>query len=148
MSNKDNGFLTQKQENFTQNLFKGMTQRDAWAAAGYSTRFRVEWIDAHACRLAKNVKVVARLAELRNAVASPLIMSEIARKERLSDVGRANYTAPVRAREIVSAISELNKMEHIYEVGGSNYTDIKVLVIREAERPRELIEGEKGDNPS
>jgi len=82
--------LTQKQENFVNNLFKGMTQREAWIQAGYSSKYALTLIDSHACRLAKRDKIQARLEELRNEASSHTVMTEIQRKERLSEFAKAN----------------------------------------------------------
>ncbi len=50
--------LTQKQEAFTLNIFKGMNQRAAYVKA-YKSHSAASTIDANASRLARNVKVLA-----------------------------------------------------------------------------------------
>ena len=84
--------ITQKQENFVQNLFKGMTQRDSWIDAGYSSNYSLALVDTHACNLAKTDKIQTRLAELRGSVASTNIMSVTRRQERLSEIAEARLT--------------------------------------------------------
>lgn len=56
--------LTQKQENFTINLFQGMSQREAYVQAGYSHKSSPYVLDTRACELAKNGNIRLRLAEL------------------------------------------------------------------------------------
>lgn len=83
--------LTQKQENFCLNLFKGMYQRDAYIDA-YHPKYAMMTIDGNASRLANNEKILARLAELRALATSEKVMPEIARKEKLSEFARAKLT--------------------------------------------------------
>lgn len=82
--------LTSKQEKFTQNLFSGMTQRDSWIQAGYSSNYSMALVDTHACNLAKKDKIKIRLKELRDLAASNKIASVSERKQRLTDILRAN----------------------------------------------------------
>ena len=84
--------LTQKQENFTLNLFQGMSQREAYVQAGYSDKGLPNAIDVHASELAKNSKVIVRLSQLREKAESDKVMSVTERKERLSEIARARLT--------------------------------------------------------
>ena len=84
--------LTQKQENFTLNLFQGMSQREAYVQAGYSDKGLPNAIDVHASELAKNSKVMVRLRELQDKAESDKVMSVTERKERLSEIARARLT--------------------------------------------------------
>jgi len=81
--------LTQKQETFTQNLFKGMYQRDAYIDA-YHPTYAITTIDANASILAKNQKVVARLSELRAMVTKDSIATVEERQQILTDIARGN----------------------------------------------------------
>jgi phage terminase small subunit len=83
---------SQKQEKFALNLFSGMSQREAYKKAGYSTNFAVAIVDSNACRLAKSNKVLARLKELNAKAENGRIMSVLERKERLSEIARTNLT--------------------------------------------------------
>ncbi|NOV21231.1 hypothetical protein E5S70_35475 [Ensifer adhaerens] len=56
--------LTPRQEAFCHQLAEGRSQRDAYIAAGYSVGTGTT-ADENACRLAKNDKVSARLADCR-----------------------------------------------------------------------------------
>lgn len=115
--------LTQKQENYTQLLFKGVEQNKAWGDAGFSTNYSMEVLAVNASRLANSTKVKLRLGELRGAVASVNIMKVTERQERLSEIARANVIllkrdsdveADVRFTDNIRAIAELNKMDGDY----------------------------------
>lgn len=80
--------LTQKQENFVNNIFQGMTQREAWIKAGYSSKYALSIIDIHACQLAAKDKIKIRLEEMRKEVKSSLIADDIERKEILTEIAR------------------------------------------------------------
>ena len=103
-------FLTAKQEQFALNLFKGLSQRDAYIAAGYSKKQLDETIDVHACALANNDKVMTRLAELRDNAAGDTIATEKERREKLTEILRKS-DAEVN---VIRAIAEHNKMDGSY----------------------------------
>jgi len=84
--------LTQKQETFTQNLFKGMTQREAWIQAGYSSNYALSLVDSHACRLANRDKIKARYAELTQKAEDESIATVKERKQILTEITRGNLT--------------------------------------------------------
>jgi len=84
--------LTVKQEKFTLNLFAGMSQREAYIQAGYSSNMLPGVIDNHASLLAKKGEVKVRLQELQEQAESDKIMSVKERKERLSEISRARLT--------------------------------------------------------
>lgn len=83
--------LTTKQEQFTLNVFSGMSQREAYIKA-YDANYAIATIDANASRLANNDKVLARLEYLQKKVESDKIMEVKERKERLSEIGRGRLT--------------------------------------------------------
>lgn len=109
--------LTQKQENFTLNILKGMTQREAWIQAGYSSNYALPLVDIHACALARKDKIKIRLSELRESAASPAKMQIAEREERLSFIARENNDGKFgfQRQPNITAIQELNKMDNIYE---------------------------------
>ena len=82
--------LTQKQENFCLNVFQGMSQREAYIKAGYSSKQSLVTIDRNACGLLKNNKVLTRLEELRQKTQNDKIASVTERKEILSEIARAS----------------------------------------------------------
>jgi len=84
--------LTQKQDRFALFLFEGLSQREAWIKAGYSSKYAPAIIDSNACRMEKTTKVQARLAELREKTESAAVMNVQERKERLTEIARARLT--------------------------------------------------------
>jgi phage terminase small subunit len=88
--------LTVKQERFTLNLFRGMTQDEAYIAAGYAPN-KPSIIEPNACKLAGNSKIVARLDQLRAEAKTAAIMDVQERQERLSEIARARLTDFVEA---------------------------------------------------
>lgn len=104
--------LTSKQERFTQNLFNGMTQREAWIQAGYSHNYSMARVDSHACELANSVKIKDRLEELNQPVIEALVSSKIMDKqerlERLSEIGRARLIDFVKEGEPTLGADMLN----------------------------------------
>lgn len=110
-----NDKLTCKQERFALNLFAGMTQRDAWIDAGYSSRYALAVIDSNACVLANTSKIIVRLQELN----APLIAKIQSKKEAKLEILEKIYTheplpETITARERIQAVSEHNKMEGDY----------------------------------
>lgn len=97
--------LTQKQEIFTLNLLKGMTQREAWIQAGYSSKYPVAFIDSHACRLANKDKIKERLNELRAEAAQGAVMTLQEILERHSEIARA------RLGDFIDTDGELVKID-------------------------------------
>ena len=100
--------LTQKQELFTQNLFKGMSQRDAYTGAGYSSEQLPDTLDRNAFELARSNKIVARLEELNERTEDKSVATVTERKQRLTEVLRDKAQTPIHA------IAELNKMDGSY----------------------------------
>ena len=117
--------LTQKQENFTLNLFKGMTQREAYTNAGYSSGYAIEVLDTNASVLANSNKILLRLKELRGQTEDDTVLTVLQRKQRLTEITKKDIKAPVTAKESILAIGELNKMDHIYT---EPVTENKVIV--------------------
>ncbi|TAL78725.1 MAG: terminase small subunit [Bacteroidetes bacterium] len=77
--------LTIKQEKYAQNLFKGMTQREAYKDAYNAEGMSDKCIDEEACILAANPKVSQRIEkltndlQLRNMVTIENVVSEYAK---------------------------------------------------------------------
>lgn len=63
------GNLTPKQEAFVQAIVRGANQTEAYGQAGYSLQQAPETIWSHASALANDDKVLARIHELKAAVA-------------------------------------------------------------------------------
>ena len=126
--------LTQRQENFTLNIFNGMTQRDAYIEV-YHPSYSIETIDANASRLASNEKVKARLDELNQRTEDSTVATVKERKQRLTTILRGDTAS-------IPAITELNKMEKVYETGIliDNRTQILITPNMRALAAKEMLE--------
>lgn len=148
--------LTPKQERFALNLFKGLSQRQAYIQAGYSSKSNGHILDENAYKLANANVILMRLNKLQSGVRSAAIMDKQKRQERLTVVAETEFKAPVTAKELVLAVAELNKMDHIYD-DKPQYQDNRtynILVqntetkeefnkLLEGKRPEVIEEGEK-----
>jgi phage terminase small subunit len=174
--------LTKKQEDFARYIFEGMSNREAYAKAGYSTNMALATRDVKAAEIAANGKVAVRLAELRKRAEDASVATVLERKQVLTEivrgrvsqyitgkrisvtpdqlnsaavqevvtseiqVGKGDNAAMVevtklKLRDPVSAISELNKMEHIYESGQTGEThNTQINIIVESERGQQLLQ--------
>lgn len=104
--------LTAKQEQFAQNIIKGMSQADAYRSAYSTARMADKTIHENASRLANDSKVSARIAELRGQLAKETIMTAQERLEWLSKLiqsGEEVYTG-----DKLKAIDIMNKMQGEY----------------------------------
>jgi phage terminase small subunit len=172
--------LTQKQETFCINYFESGNATEAAIKAGYSKRTAV----VIASNNLTKIKVINRLQELRDAVASEKIMGVTERKERLSEIARARLTdyvtcgpdrdlvnvgpespntaalqeitsrtevdkdgageavvTKIKLHNPMTAISELNKMERIYDEGTTvNIDNRKIEIIVSSETAKKLTE--------
>ncbi|MBO5908885.1 MAG: terminase, partial [Clostridia bacterium] len=102
----------ERHEKFVRGLANGLSQRNTYRAAfPKSVNWKDNTIDARACELAKNSKVLARLEELRAAATSKAVKTAIQRKEWLSEV-MDNQSEDMQHR--LRACDMLNKMEGEY----------------------------------
>ncbi len=103
--------LTAKQEQFAQNIIKGMSQADAYRSAYSTARMADKTIHENASRLANDSKVAARIAELRGQIPTENIMSAQKRLEWLTElIGNEEvYTS-----DKLKAIDIMNKMQGEY----------------------------------
>lgn len=138
---KNNNNLTQKQENFCLDLFKGLSETESYVNHYNTSKMSRGSIYVEACRLKQNPKISLKLSNLRLSASSPLVMSETKRKERLSVVASDEYKAPVTAKEVVGAIAELNKMDGVYQIVPLGFQDNRVInIIVSSEKAKELTE--------
>ena len=104
--------LSVKQEKFICSYVQTGNATQSAIAAGYSPKTaRV----IASLNLTK-VDILARKLELEAQINSPKIADVKERKESATEVIREAIKVPVTAKERILAISELNKMEHIYEI--------------------------------
>lgn len=103
--------LTAKQEQFAQNIIKGMSQADAYRSAYPKQKMSDKTIWEAASRLMTNDKVVARIEELRAQIAGEAIMDAQRRLEWLTAVicSDAETTG-----DKLKAIDLMNKMQGEY----------------------------------
>ncbi len=176
--------LTQKQENFCLNIVQGLTQRESWINAGYSSKYSMTAVDIHACQLAGKDRIKIRITELRGEIATAVKSNQIAdieeRQKILTEITRGRLSqftddagvidrkkldssaiqaidqqqvmgkmatvTKLRLHNPITAIAELNKMDHVYEDRGNGGTNIYVnrveVYSQGGGKPfRQLIEG-------
>lgn len=112
LSEERRNMLTQKQEQFCQNIVKGMSQSDAYRAAYPGTKMSDKSIWEKSSTLSKNVKVEARIKELRDAQAVPAIMTLNERLEWLSKLIRSKKED---TSDKLKASDQMNKIEGVYK---------------------------------
>ena len=121
--------LTAKQERFVQNIIEGMSQADAYRAAYPNQKMSDKTVWETASKLMNNPKVVTRLNELRDKLASESIMTAQERLEYLTRVikgeeletyvrydngERINEHEPPSIRTRLNALDIMNKMQGEY----------------------------------
>lgn len=99
--------LTAKQEKFAQCVFDGMTQVDAYKIAYSGGNATGKTLLENASRLAKNSKVLARIAQLRQQLDEKALWTRLDSVQALADIARGGEARPT---EKVAAIKELNAM--------------------------------------
>lgn len=135
-----NNKLTPKQEAFALNLFKGLSQREAYVRAGYSSNGKDNTTDIEAHKLANLPKVTQRVLTLQSEVRKVAIANVQERQEIATQVARAEMKAPVTGKEKVLAIAELNKM-------GGDYPPEKRDITFNGESLSDLLLKLRGYNP-
>lgn len=135
--------LTQKQETFVLNLFKGMTQREAWIQAGYSSNYAPAIIDSNACALANSSKIKARYNELNKKTEGDTVATVVERKQRLTAFMREDIVSDkgikLRAGNI-AATTELNKMDGSYAPEKIDIREILITADMRALAAKEMLE--------
>lgn len=126
--------LTANQEKFVQNILQGMSQADAYRSAYPKNRMSDKTLHEAASRLMGNSKVIARLTELRNELASPAIMSAQERLEFLTQVingtkgelGLKEIEGEIVEVEVPASIKvRLNAIDIMNKMTGEYVTEIK-----------------------
>jgi phage terminase small subunit len=80
--------LTANQEEFVKGIIEGKSQAEAYRAAYPKQKSSDKTVYENASRLMNNSKIIARLKELRDKMASPSIMTAQERLELLSRMAR------------------------------------------------------------
>ena len=150
-----------RHEKFALAIFKGMSQKDAAIEAGYKESRAYET----SSRLVRNGKIFARILELQKKASSDAVMSVRERKERLSELSRANIPDFITDDGIkvtkespnVGAVSEITGATRLFRKGGepvvitklklhNPITAIAELNKMEGEYPPSKVEVEPGKN--
>ncbi len=119
--------LTPKQERFVQGLISGLSQRQAYIEAGYSTEGKTDnYIDTEASKLFKNPKVFQRYQELLDEHKNKALWTRedsvntlkwlIEQSKKSIENIDEGYVRQGTANAILGAIQELNKLELLYPV--------------------------------
>ena len=127
--------LTAKQEKFCQNLLSGMNQTEAYKNAYDCDNMQIETITNNAYMLSKKSDITARMLELYNMAAKPVIMSVMKRKKRLSDIAEEDIVSkgvPVRTWNL-QAIDLLNKMDDVYKTDTRESQTIINIIVKDNE---------------
>ena len=125
--------LTEKQEKFVQGIVLGKSHAEAYREAYPNQKATDKTIWECASRLAKNPKVIARVEELRDSIASHAIMSAQERLEYLTRIIKGEEMekivnivngVPVES-EIPSALkTKLNAIDIMNKMQGEYVTKI------------------------
>ena len=110
--------LTANQEQFVQNIIQGMNQADAYRSAYPNSKGSAKTVHEAASRLMGNSKVLARLTELRQELATPAIMSAQKRLEWLTGIIQSEDET---TGDKLRAVDIMNKMqgEYVTKVEGN-----------------------------
>ena len=122
--------LSAKKEKFVQCIIEGMSQSDAYRSA-YSTKNMTDksvWESAS--RLMNDVKVTARIQELRDQIAKKSIMTAQVRLEWLSSLIKSEEETTA---DKLKASDQMNKMQ------GEYTTNTKVTLSYE-DRLKEVVD--------
>lgn len=86
-----NDKLTPKQERFVQGLISGLSQRQAYIQAGYSTNYaNNDRIDSEACKLFNNPKVFKRYKELLDDNKERVLLTTADKRRRIQQIAIDN----------------------------------------------------------
>lgn len=103
--------LTQKQEMFVQGIIEGKNQADAYRSAYNCKTATDKTVWEKASRLMTDKKVQARLAEVRDALMKPTIMTAQDRLEWLTEIIKNEEE---RTENRLKAADIMNKMQGEY----------------------------------
>ena len=103
--------LTANQEQFVQNIIKGMCQADAYRSAYPNQKMSDKTVWETASKLMNNPKVIARLTKLRNELAKPTIMTA---QQRLEWLTKLILSEEESTTDKLKAADIMNKMQGEY----------------------------------
>lgn len=116
--------LTPKQERFALNLFKGLSQREAYIQAGYSSNQLPATLDRHAFDLASAGNVLARLQELQEETKNVAIADKDEAGAVATEILRSRFADfdlenPTKEQLKSAAVREVVKTVHYGKDGES-----------------------------
>ncbi len=100
--------LTAKQEKFVQGIIQGKTQADAYRDAYNCTNYTDNSVYVNSSKLMNDTKILQRINELREQIASSSIMTAQERLQWLTDLVQDSVTntdAKLRAMEIMNKMT-------------------------------------------
>ena len=123
--------LTAQQEKFAQALADGMTQADAYRTAYNASKMQDSTIYEKASRMLKEGKISARVASLKEALATKALWTREKSVRGLANIADGDEA---RAAEIIAAIKELNSMHGFnapakLDVTGTTVTRIELVAM-------------------
>lgn len=111
MAKKNKDGLTVKQVKYCQNRAKGLTQRESYIKAGYSSNQKPNSIDVNASDLEKMEKIKKKIEELQRRADNGCILTTEQRKQALADF----YLDDTKSdKDRLKAIDLLNRMSGDY----------------------------------
>ncbi len=113
-----------RHERFCLELAAGCSQAEAARRAGYAESSGRQF----AARLRVSPDIKARLAELKEVLASDRVFTILKRREALSEIIRTQ--AKNRPMAAIAAIAELNKMDRAYDEPKVERPEIKIIEVR------------------
>jgi len=128
--------LSFRDERACLNIAKGMNQTDAMTEAGFDSK----WIATHTSRWLKRANVAQYIAVLREKTTTSGILDITQRKEKLSQIASSGIKGEVSARDVISAISEHNRMDGVTDKPG-NQDNRAIYFIVSKEADLSLIKG-------
>lgn len=136
--------LTQKQESFALDVYKGLSETKAYQNHYNTTNMSIEAVYVEACRLKANPKVALRIEELNKPIIKKIQASKEAKLEKLEEIfSREPLPETVTARERIFAIAEHNKMAGDYMPDKVDITSGLEVLLRRLQGRKELSEGEE-----
>lgn len=118
--------LTAQQEKFAQAIaLEDMNQADAYRSAYNTSKMTDKSIWEKASELAANVKVKARVAELREKAMTPKVMNAQRRREKLTELAESDDP-----NVSMKAIDLLNKMdgEYVQKIAAEVQTETTINI--------------------
>jgi phage terminase small subunit len=129
--------LTARQEAFCQNILQGMTQVDAYIAAGYSDNQDRNSQYINASQLANDAKVVLRLTELKALADAQLGLSMGEKRAICKEIASNDGNRP---RDRLQAIDIDNKQTRVYAETPQIQGNVQINVIAYSQDTKPLVD--------